>query len=442
MSSLCVIGAQWGDEGKGKLVDYLTSNADVVARFQGGNNAGHTLVVDGVTTKLHLVPSGILRPGLKCCIGAGVVVNPTVLKQELEGLAKVGVDISPDRFIIDRDAHLILRYHESVDLAREQKKGKDKIGTTGRGIGPAYEDRANRSGVRFAELFHLTSLKEKLLVNLEEKNLYLKHVLGSDEQVNFEEIWRVIEQSAEWFLPYVGNVSQIIDSAIKADMRVVFEGAQGTLLDQVHGTLPFVTSSNTISGAAATGCGVGPKQIQHVLGVAKAYATRVGSGPFPTELHDQTGDFLREKGKEFGTTTGRPRRCGWFDGLAIRRAVRLNGIDSLTITKLDVLSGIEKLKICINYHLNGEKLDDVPSLSSELDAVEPEYIELPGWQDDISNVRKWHHLPAEARFYLSTLSEIAACPISVVSVGPERDSTLFSSGASFVKNFLIKTRID
>jgi len=442
MSSLCVIGAQWGDEGKGKLVDYLTSNADVVARFQGGNNAGHTLVVDGVTTKLHLVPSGILRPNLKCCIGAGVVVNPVVLKQELDGLSKVGVNISNERLIIDRDAHLILRYHELVDVAREQKKGKNKIGTTGRGIGPAYEDRASRSGVRFAELFHLESLEAKVRSNVEEKNLYLKHVLGSDEQLEFSEVWDVITESARIFLPYIGNVSQVIDIAIRADMRVVFEGAQGTLLDQVHGTLPFVTSSSTLSGAALTGCGVGPKHIQHVLGVAKAYTTRVGEGPFPTELHDQTGDALREKGKEFGTTTGRPRRCGWFDGLAIRRAVRLNGIDSLTITKLDVLSGLEKLKICINYHFEGKKLDDVPSLSGELESVEPEYIELPGWQDDISGVRKWHHLPAEARFYLSTLSEIAGCPISVVSVGPERESTLFSSGASFVKNFLVKTSID
>lgn len=435
MPSLVVVGTQWGDEGKGKLVDYLTSNADYVVRFQGGNNAGHTLVVDGVTFKLSLVPSGILRPETKCLIGAGVVVDPEVLKAEMEGLEKAGVRVSPERLVLDRDAHLILSYHRAIDQARERCRGVDKLGTTGRGIGPAYEDRANRSGLRLAELFSLDQLKPRLASIIESRNLYLEKVLGCEELVSFDEVWASVEASAELLRPYIGNVSLILDEAARVRKNIVFEGAQGTLLDQMHGTVPFVTSSNTIAGAATTGCGIGPKHLDHVLGVAKAYCTRVGTGPFPTELEDEAGSFLQQKGAEIGTVTGRTRRCGWFDAFAMKRAVRLNGVDSIAMTKLDVLSGMDKIKVCIKYHLDGVEVDDVPSLESDLSRVKPEFIELEGWKEELGNVRKWHNLPAAAKLYLTTVSDIIACPVSVVSIGPERESTLFSSSADFIRNF-------
>lgn len=436
MPSLVVIGAQWGDEGKGKVVDYLTSNADFVVRFQGGNNAGHTLVVDGKVTKLHLVPSGILRGHTRCLIGAGVVIDPVVFLQELEGLKKTGVNVSPERLTLDGNAHLILSYHSVVDRAREESKGSNKIGTTGRGIGPAYEDRASRIGVRLAELVALPELKEKIIQNVNEKNLVLRHVLGSSMQVDFDSIWADIERTARELCPYIGNVSLIVHEALKRGEKVVFEGAQGALLDQAFGTFPFVTSSSTIAGAALTGVGIGPSSIDYVLGVAKAYCTRVGSGPFPTEISGELGDQIRERGGEYGTTTGRPRRCGWFDCVAMRRAVRLNGAHSLVITKLDVLSGIEKIKVCISYTLDGKKIEDIPPLASDYARVVPIFIELDGWEESLHAISKWHQLPANARLYLSTLSEIIACPISVVSVGAERGLTLFSSGASFLKNFV------
>lgn len=436
MPSLVVIGAQWGDEGKGKLVDYLTSNADWVVRFQGGNNAGHTLVVDGVKTKLSLVPSGILRPNSKCLVGAGVVINPHVLIDEIEGLRKAGVAVTPERLIIDREAHLIMGYHSAIDIAREEMKGKNKIGTTGRGIGPAYEDRAARCGVRIADLLGMEELKERLKETVSEKDAYLRSVLKSANGADFEQEWQALQKAASFFAPYIGNVSLLLDGAVRRGEKIVFEGAQGTLLDQAYGTFPFVTSSSTISGAVTTGCGVGPKCLDYVLGVAKAYCTRVGSGPFPTELHDALGDSIRERGAEFGTVTGRPRRCGWFDAVAMKRAVRLNGIDSLAITKLDVLSGLPKLKICIRYKLNGQELNDMPALASEVERIEADYIEMEGWKGDLGGATKWHHLPPQARLYLSTISEIIGCPISIASVGAERQSTLFSSSATFVRNFV------
>lgn len=436
MPSLVVVGAQWGDEGKGKLVDYLTSRADLVTRFQGGNNAGHTLIVDGVETKLHLVPSGILREHTRCCIGAGCVIDPEVFQGEVQRLKDAGVDVTPARLSVDRDAHLILPYHCTLDQAREVARGKDKIGTTGRGIGPAYEDRARRSGVRVAELLEIDNLLERLEPVVAHCNIYLKEVLGSDQQVSMGEVEKVVRLADSVITPFIDNVSLRVHRALKAEQKVVFEGAQGTLLDQVHGTVPFVTSANTIAGAATTGCGIGPKAIDYVLGVSKAYCTRVGAGPFPTELEGALGDDLREKGSEFGTTTGRPRRCGWFDAVAMRRAVRLNGIDSIALTKLDVLSGFEKIKVCINYLLDGVEVEDVPSLASQLERVEPQYIELDGWEEDLGAAQRWHHLPPAARLYLSTISEIIACPVSIVSVGPERSSTIFSSGANFAKNFV------
>lgn len=439
MPSLVVVGAQWGDEGKGKLVDYLTSNADCVARFQGGNNAGHTLVVDGVTTKLSLVPSGILHPGRRCCLGAGVVIDPRVFVKEVDQLIAAGVEVSPERLVVDRDAHLILDYHRILDSVREESLGGKKIGTTGRGIGPCYEDRARRAGVRCAELNDLETLKERLTVAVEQKNRYLEAVHNSSVTISFDDVWETVLIAKEKVLPYMGNVSLYLDAALNANKKVVFEGAQGTLLDQIHGTIPYVTSSNTIAGAATTGCGIGPGHLDYILGVAKAYTTRVGEGPYPTELKDDIGSYLGKKGHEFGTVTGRSRRCGWFDALAMRRAVRLNGINSLAITKLDVLSGLDTLKICIGYSLDGIEVDDVPALSQELDRVSPRYIELKGWKEDITGVTKWHHLPAEARFYLSTISEIIGCPITIVSVGPERNQTIFSRHATFVKNFYEQT---
>ncbi len=435
MPGLVVVGAQWGDEGKGKLVDYLTSSADSVVRFQGGNNAGHTLVVDGETTKLHLIPSGILRSESTCFIAAGVVVDPDVFWKEVSDLKARGVKVEPSNLVIDRDAHLILPYHKATDIAREEARGLKKIGTTGRGIGPAYEDRANRSGVRIAELSDLESLREKVKTNYESRVSYLEKVLEVSNTLSFDEVWSSIERAKENLSPYIGNASYTVNKHISSGKKVVFEGAQGTFLDQVHGTLPFVTSSNTIAGAVTTGVGIGPKAIDYVLGVAKAYTTRVGSGPFPTELTCEIGDRLVQVGAEFGTTTGRKRRCGWFDAFLLKRAVRLNGMDGVALTKLDVLTGINPLKICVSYKLDGEKLKDLPALSSKLELVEPQFIELEGWEEDLTNVTKWHHLPAQARFYISTISEIIGAPITMVSVGPERDSTIFSSGSSFVKNF-------
>jgi len=435
MPSLVVIGAQWGDEGKGKLVDYLTSAADYVVRFQGGNNAGHTLVVDGTKFKLSLVPSGILRQNSVCLIGAGVVVDPRVLLEEIAMLRRANVVVSPERLVIDRDAHLILDYHVAVDQAREERKGDKKIGTTGRGIGPAYEDRAGRVGVRIGDLMEIEPLCDRLAEIVAERNLYLSAVLGSKRQVDLAEVHGVVRKAATELLPHIGNVSLMLNEAIHREQRIVFEGAQGTLLDQTFGSVPFVTSSHTIAAAACTGTGIGPRNIDHVLGVAKAYATRVGSGPFPTELHDAVGEGLRLRGAEFGTVTGRPRRCGWFDAFALRRAVRLNGADSLAITKLDVLSGEPKIQICINYFLDGQKLRDVPETLGALEQVVPEYIELDGWDADLTAVRKWHQLPATTRLYLSTIAEVVGCHVHIASVAAERESTLFSAGAQFLRNF-------
>ncbi len=436
MPSLVVIGAQWGDEGKGKLVDYLTTQADYVVRFQGGNNAGHTLVVNGVKTKLNLVPSGILHPKVNCLIASGVVLNPEVLLEEMSKLKAAGVDVSPSRLVLDREAHLVLGYHAAIDQAREELKGKNKIGTTGRGIGPAYEDRAARCGVRVADLLALPELKQRLLQVIKERNDYLKHVLRSSIVIDFERQWEAIESFSKQIKPYIGNVSAILGKAVSREARIVFEGAQGTLLDQSFGTVPYVTSSSTISGAVCTGAGIGPKHINYVLGVAKAYCTRVGSGPFPSELTDALGDQIRERGAEYGTVTGRPRRCGWFDAVAMRRAARLNGLDSLAITKLDVLSGCDKVKILIKYRLDGVEIDDMPALASEIDRVEPVYIELAGWKEDLSSIDKWHKLPAEAKLYITTVAEIVGVPVSLVSVGAERTATLLLSSAGFLQNFL------
>jgi len=436
MSSIVIVGAQWGDEGKGKIVDVLTERADWVVRFQGGNNAGHTIVVDGVKTALSLLPSGILRPHVKCLLGAGVVLNPSVLLSEIDRVRAAGAEISPNRLVLDRDAHLVLDYHILVDKARELVRGAGRIGTTGRGIGPAYEDRSQRSGIRCADLLTPSRMRERVRIHVEEKNKLLKHVLDSKAHVDFDELWGRLEQDAAILAPFVGNGSRLIFDALRKGEKVIFEGAQGVLLDQVHGTYPFVTSSSTIAGSATVGVGIGPKMINSVLGIAKAYCTRVGEGPFPTEMLGDLGDDVRKKGHEFGTVTGRPRRCGWFDVVAMRRAIRTSGIDSVILTKLDVLSGLSSLKLCTAYRRGGEVVDDLPPSSEDYEGLEAVYLDVPGWSEDISGIRTWDNLPKTVRTFVETLSGLLECPVSFVSVGPGREATIPVAPPAVVRDFL------
>jgi adenylosuccinate synthase len=436
MSSIVIVGAQWGDEGKGKIVDVLTERADWVVRFQGGNNAGHTIVVDGVKTALSLLPSGILRPHVKCLLGAGVVLNPTVLLSEIDRVRAAGANISPDRLVIDRDAHLVLDYHVLVDKARELARGASKIGTTGRGIGPAYEDRSQRSGIRCADLLHPARMRERVRAHVDEKNKMLKLILESKAHVDFDEVWGRLEQEAAILAPFVGNGSRLIFDSLRKGERVIFEGAQGVLLDQVHGTYPFVTSSSTIAGSATIGVGIGPKMIDSVLGIAKAYCTRVGEGPFPTEMVGELGDDVRKRGHEFGTITGRPRRCGWFDVVAMKRAIRTSGIDSVILTKLDVLSGLPTLKLCTAYKKGGDVVDDLPPSIEDYEGLEAEYLEVPGWSEDIGGIRSWGGLPGNVRAFVETLSRLIECPVSFVSVGPGREATIPVAPPPVVKEFM------
>ena len=436
MSCIVIVGAQWGDEGKGKFVDVFTEQADWVVRFQGGNNAGHTIVVDGVKTALSLLPSGILRSGVRCLLGAGVVLNPSVLISEMERVRAAGADTSPGRIVLDRDAHLVLDYHVAIDKARERSRGSGRIGTTGRGIGPAYEDRSQRSGIRCADLLYPTSMKDRVRAHVEEKNKILEFVLDSDVRVDFEGLWDRLEQEAGILAPYVGNGSKLVNDAVKRGERIIFEGAQGVLLDQIHGTYPFVTSSSTIAGSAAIGSGVGPRHIDSVVGIAKAYTTRVGEGPFPTELNDATGEELRQRGHEFGTVTGRPRRCGWLDAVALRRAIRVSGIDSVILTKLDILSGLRSIKVCTAYRCNGQVLDDLPALVHEFEGLEPQYTELDGWDEDLSGVRRWEDLPITVHRYVSEISKLIECPVSFISVGPGREATIPVSANDVLQGFI------
>ena len=423
MSNVVVIGTQWGDEGKGKVVDLLTSRADLVVRFQGGNNAGHTLVVKGEQTICHLIPSGILHRGKKCLIGNGVVVDPEVLIQEMEGLRKKGIHVSPENLSLSEKAHLIMPYHRAIDHAREAAKGEDKIGTTGRGIGPCYEDKVGRSGIRAIDLLEPDTLEEKIRANLKEKNFYLTRFLGADA-LEFQPMFDAYRSMADILEPYISDVSLEIDRAIAAGKRILFEGAQGTHLDIDHGTYPFVTSSNPIAGAACAGAGVGPDKLHHVVGIVKAYTTRVGAGPFTTELLDETGDYIQDRGAEFGATTGRRRRCGWLDLFMVRDSIRFNGVTSLSITKLDVLTGLETLKICVGYEHNGKPLDSRPPSLKVLGQCVPVYEELPGWNADISSARNMDELPPETRNYLLRIEDITGVPLSIVSVGPVRDQTI------------------
>ena len=423
MSNTVVVGTQWGDEGKGKVVDLLTEKADLVVRFQGGNNAGHTLVVGGTQYIFHLIPSGILYEDKKCLIGNGVVVDPEVLLEEIDKLAAAGIQVSPKRLSLSDRAHIIMPYHRAIDLARESAKGKQKLGTTGRGIGPCYEDKAARTGVRAVDLTEPDALENKIRFNLEEKNIYLTKVLGA-EPLEMKPILDHYLSMAERLRPFIGDVSLELDRALKQDKNILFEGAQGTHLDVDHGTYPYVTSSNPVSGAACAGAGIGPNRLNHIVGIVKAYTTRVGAGPFLTELDDETGNTIQERGKEFGATTGRRRRCGWLDLVIVQDSVRLNGLSSLAITKLDVLTGLDELKICVGYELEGEKINHRPASLKTLAACKPLYETLPGWHDDISNAREMSQLPARALDYVNRIGDLTGVPVSIVSVGPGREETI------------------
>jgi adenylosuccinate synthase len=422
LANTVIIGTQWGDEGKGKIVDLLAAHADLVVRFQGGNNAGHTMVVNGEQFISHLVPSGILQEKT-CLIGNGVVVDPAVLIEEMDYLDGKGIDVGAGRIKLSERAHLIMPYHQAVDLARENHKGDKKIGTTGRGIGPAYEDKATRRGVRFIDLLEPETFAEKVRTLLDEKNFYLKNYLSA-ATLDAEEIIDTYRRYADRLAPHVTNVSIALEEAIKKDRQVLFEGAQGTHLDIDHGTYPFVTSSNTVAGNACCGSGVGPGAVTDVIGIVKAYTTRVGAGPFPCELFDATGVCIQEKGVEFGATTGRKRRCGWLDTVIVRNAVRLNGLTGLAITKLDVLGGLEELKVCNGYDYKGSRLNEFPASLKVLAECTPLYETLPGWSEDISTIRQFGDLPQTTRTYLKRVEELTETPIQIVSVGPGRDETI------------------
>jgi len=425
VSNIVVVGTQWGDEGKGKIVDLLSEFADIVVRFQGGNNAGHTIVVNGEQLISHLVPSGILQKKT-CLIGNGVVVDPAVLLEELDNLESKGIDVGSDILKISEKAHIIMPYHKQIDLAREKKKGNKKIGTTGRGIGPCYEDKACRMGIRFVELIDHEVFKENVNTILEEKNFYLKHYLSS-ETLDPDSIIDQYKGYAKRLAPHVVNISILMNQATRENKQILFEGAQGTHLDIDHGTYPYVTSSNTVSGNACCGAGIGPKEITGVIGIVKAYTTRVGKGPFPTELFDEVGDAIQTKGVEFGATTGRKRRCGWLDTVLLRNSARLNGLTGLVITKLDVLGGLKSLKICTGYEYKGDIIHDFPASIKILEACKPVLETLPGWSEDISDVRKIDDLPKNAKNYLSRIEELTETPINIISVGPGRDETIMIS---------------
>ena len=423
MANVVIVGAQWGDEGKGKVVDIYTEHADEVVRFQGGNNAGHTLVVGNEKTVLHLIPSGILHKGKRCLIGNGVVLDPKVFLQEIEQLKKRGYLQDDSQLVIDGNAHVIMPYHKAIDIARENRSGARKIGTTGRGIGPTYEDKVGRRGIRVADLIKPETFARKVKELLPEKNFFLEHYLGQEplvEQAILEEYGGYAIELAK----YVGNASLLLNRSIAAGCKVLFEGAQGSLLDIDHGTYPYVTSSSTVSGGACVGTGVGPRFLNEVIGIAKAYVTRVGEGPFPTELHDDMGHKLRREGNEFGSTTGRPRRTGWFDAVALRDAVRASGMTGLAVTKMDVLNDLETIKICTAYDYRGELLEDFPKDLDILEECTPVYEEIAGWKSDLTGARSYDELPDLAKAYLRKLEQVTDCPLVLVSVGPRRDETI------------------
>jgi len=420
--NIVVIGTQWGDEGKGKIVDLLTERYDAVVRFQGGHNAGHTLVVDGEKTVLHLIPSGILRPHVTCIIGNGVVLSPKALLEEITKLEAKGIP-ARTRIRISGACPLILSYHIKLDQARERARGGSAIGTTGRGIGPAYEDKVARRAVRVADLFHRERFSAKLGEVLDYHNFVLQHYFKT-EPVDFQQTLEEALEMGEILAPMIADVPELLDQMRREGKSVLFEGAQGALLDIDHGTYPYVTSSNTTSGGAACGSGVGPLYFNYVLGITKAYTTRVGAGPFPTELSDDIGEYLRKRGNEFGSTTGRSRRCGWFDAAVLRQSVQINGVSGLCMTKLDVLDGLDTIRLCVGYRCDGKTYATPPVGADAYTNCEPIYEEMPGWTDSTFGVRDWNALPKAAKAYLKRIEEIVGTPIAIVSTGPDRDETI------------------
>lgn len=420
MTSVVVVGTQWGDEGKGKITDFLSANAEVIARYQGGDNAGHTIVIDGKKFKLHLIPSGIFFPEKISVIGNGVVINPKSLVKELAYLHEEGV--TTDSLRISDRAHVILPYHIELDRLQEESKGDNKIGTTIKGIGPAYMDKAARVGIRIADLLDRDVFAERLCINLEEKNRQFTKLYDA-EALSFDDIFEEYYEYGQQIKQYVTDTSVILNDALDNGKRVLFEGAQGVMLDIDQGTYPFVTSSNPVAGGVTIGSGVGPSKIDKVVGVCKAYTSRVGDGPFPTELSDEIGDRIREVGHEYGTTTGRPRRVGWFDSVVMRHSRRVSGITNLSLNSIDVLSGLDTVKICVAYDLDGERIDHYPASLEQLKRCKPIYEELPGWSEDITGVRHLDELPENARNYVRRVGELVGVRISTFSVGPDRDQT-------------------
>jgi len=416
--NIVVLGAQWGDEGKGKIVDLMTPHFSVVARYQGGHNAGHTVYVNGKKFVLHLIPSGILHEGVKCMIGNGVVVDPQALFKEIEELAQLGIDVG-DRLLISEKAHLILPYHRELDVLSEARRGERKIGTTSRGIGPAYEDKIGRRGIRVCDLVDAPALADEVRENVSARNRMIR-----DSTLDWKPVYDQLLAFGARMRRWTGDVSLALDQAAKHGQRVLIEGAQGAMLDIDHGTYPFVTSSNATIGGACTGLGIPPRAINGVLGVAKAYLTRVGEGPLPTELFGEMGNRLRESGQEYGASTGRPRRCGWYDAVAVRYAVRINGIDALALTKLDVLDGLDQIDICTGYTVGARTITDFPSDSNTLGAITPVYESWPGWSAPTKGVRDYARLPAEAQRYIERLEEVSGVPVGIVSTGSDRSETI------------------
>ncbi|NGO39591.1 adenylosuccinate synthase [Limisphaera ngatamarikiensis] len=421
MANTILVGAQWGDEGKGKIIDVLTEEADVVVRYAGGNNAGHTVWVGKERYILHLVPSGILRRDKLCVIGNGVVIDPVSLADEIRGLRQLGVKVG-DNLRISETAHVVLPYHRELDVAREQRKDRQRIGTTKRGIGPAYADKAARVGLRMVDLIQPERFAEQLKQRIRENNQVLR--AWGARPLSYRKVLEEYQAAGAFLKPFITNTVQVLHQALQQGKNLLFEGAQGTFLDIDHGTYPYVTSSNTTAGGACTGSGVPPNRIDQVVGVMKAYTTRVGEGPLPTE-DAELGELLHGMGREFGATTGRPRRCGWFDAVAVRQAVLINGVDFLAVTNLDGLDTVQTIKVCLAYRVGRRRYDNLPSDTAELAACEPVYAEFPGWCTPTSGARRWKDLPARARSYLKALEDLVGAPIGIVSVGPDRDQTIF-----------------
>ena len=422
MSTRVVIGAQWGDEGKGKIVDLLSNKADYVVRFQGGANAGHTLKFDDKKVVLHLIPSGIFNGNADCVVGNGVVIDPIALVEEIDGIQKMGFELK-DRFFISQTAHVILPYHKLLDQLKEKRRGGNAIGTTGRGIGPAYVSKVSRVGIRMVDLLDEKVLRAKIDQNLKDINFALEN-LYKEEALSTDDLLNELQDSIETLKPFICNTTDLLHKGIQNERSILLEGAQGTMLDVDHGTYPYVTSSSPTSGGACTGSGIPPSALSHIMGITKAYCTRVGNGPFPTELLDDTGEELRKKGAEFGATTGRPRRCGWLDLVALKYVVQLNGMNELTLTKMDVMDGFEEIKVCTSYKIDGVETDVFPLSLDEVEKVEPVYTTLPGWKNYIEGVTNWVDLPATAQSYIRFIEEYLGVKFTIISTGPKRSQTI------------------